>query len=168
MLLSPSYYGDIQRWINAGNDINLRVQGLPLLSLLCEEQNEQNALALIDAGCDVNATDFITGDTPMHYAVFYYPSVVKALISRDANVHQLNRENQSPLVDANNFLCDPDPHASTPKIVESSMILIQHGCEMTLDSNMYLASEIRDAVVNEITKCDTARVCLQKQGVTMV
>ena len=104
---------DLKEWIEAGGNINKKIQekgleGITLLELNCgvkkNDINEEDlrlkiATYLIEKGCDVNLFNYVNGFTPLMQAVSSnYPSIVEKLISAGANVFYCNSEGQDALI----------------------------------------------------------------------
>src|SRR5690242_16007244 len=90
--------GDIKRvqyWIDQRVDLNCA--GSPLHNAV-EGRHLDIVALLLEAGAEVNTTDYKYGNTPLHIAVWYgLLEIIQLLIEYNADINKVNKYEQTPL-----------------------------------------------------------------------
>jgi ankyrin repeat protein len=90
-----------------------------LLNVACRWGFEEEALAIIDLGVDVNLQDDVRRETALHCAVSTVlradtTKVIEALLARKANLDLRDADGMTPLLRA---VCQPGPHMSAVELL---------------------------------------------------
>ena len=73
-----------------------RFDGATAIALACQNGHDGVVQALIDAGCDIEAT--VTGFTPLFVAAsFNFPRIVEILVRAGADIHARSKTGATPL-----------------------------------------------------------------------
>ena len=90
----------LERYLAAGAHFHVVCPhtGRSLLHLAVQHGRNTVVQMLLDRGADVNAQQFINGDTPLHFATFRgYGNIAQMLISRGADVNHAADDGCTPL-----------------------------------------------------------------------
>lgn len=141
-------------------------EGIPLESpLLSQIRNKDIALYLIEQGADVTYHDVSDGKTALHRGVYNGLAFVKILVEKGANVNARDKNNMTPLHNANSlevvkYLVEKganvnavDNSGNTPLLnvisvanPEVAKYLIEQGADVTVKSKNYNSTPLYYAI----------------------